>query len=218
MAIIRCPECKQKVSTDCTFCPKCGADIRKARARQQKSSRSALWAFLVFILICFTVAFLKKDTSKTASVKEDVTVIEDVSQYSIMSVDDLVGKLGEPVSKESWTNKTTKGNFEVETYSYDINSNHYEFIIANNSVVRLTIYSDQSWNGKGNLFSFKNKKQIPSMFGIELSKDAKTKDNNLSYITSPVSARIAVFNVQDVDSKNKTFGFIKVTYSNNYFD
>lgn len=219
MALIRCPECKQKISTDCEVCPKCGANIKKARVRQQKGGKVALWIVLGFILICFAIGLSTKNKSGAVENEEhSVAVIEDVNQYSKISTEALVGKLGEPVSDEKWTNKTAKGNFEVETYSYDVNSNHYEFIIADDTVVRLSIYSDQNWNGKGSLFSFEDKKQIPKMFGVELSKKSRINDTNSAYVVTQASDTVAAFNVQDMDSKNKTFSFVKITYNPDYFD
>lgn len=220
MALIKCPECKQKISTDCAVCPKCGADIKKARGRQQTSGKAALWVVLVFILICFAIAFSTKGKGMTASKEEEkISIIEDVNQYSQISTEELINKFGEPASKENWTNKTSKGNFEVETYSYDKDSNHYEFITTNNLIVRLTIYSAQNWTGEGDLFTYKNKKQIPNAFGVSLSEGAKVEvDNNSTYKISHVSDSIAVLDIQDMKPINGTFGFVKVTYNADYFD
>lgn len=126
--------------------------------------------------------------------------------------------MGEPSSKETWTNKTGKGNFKVVTWSYDKNSSHYEFIIADNSVVRLSIYSDNYWNGKGDRFVIYNtKERICEAFGITLGDNVKNvTDNNSTYTLSPVNDKVAVFDVQDIDSNS--YGFVKITYNLNYFD
>ena len=223
------------------FCPNCGEPSETVRENIQtppdppivatpikkKKGRGCLFAVLAVFIIPIIVGIIanlatKKpiiiNESTTSSKEASFVVLEDANQYSKISTDDLIGKLGEPISKEAWTNKTSKGTFELEIDSYDINSNHYEFIIADNTVIRLTIYSDQNWNGKGSLFSFNDKSQITSMFGIEPSKDSRTKDTNSAYLISNVSDSIMTFNVQDIDSKNKTFGFVKITYDNNYFD
>lgn len=229
MALIRCPECKQKISSDCTTCPKCGADIKKAQNRQSNLAKSIALIFGGFIFLCIVVGLMMKpektsDSSvavETTSNENTIPILEDVTQYGKISSDDLIQKLGEPVAKEEWTNKTSKGDFNVITYSYDINTNHYEFIIAEDLVVRLTMYSNKYWNNTGELFSFNDfeKEQLPQKFGITLSEQAEIKeDNNFTYIISPVSDGIEVFDVQDIDAKNKTFGLVKVTFDSNYFD
>jgi hypothetical protein len=211
LALIRCPECKQKISSDCVECPKCGANIERAFRRLQASGWLMLKVVLVFIFICYVLAFLNK---------KEVTVsfIEDVNQYSHISSEELISKLGEPVSKEIWTNKTSKGDFEVETYSYEKDSNHYEFIVAHNTVVRLKIYSNKTWNNEGDLFFYKNKKKIPSLFGVEISKDATIENENRYYKATSVSNTIATFDVQDIRPINDTFASVEVTYNDSYFD
>ena len=145
----------------------------------------------------------------TATQNTEATIIEDVVQFSRISVDELKAIMGEPVSAENWTNKTGKGNFSVTTLSYDKNANHYEFIIADNSVVRLTIYSEDYWNGTGNRFSYKGAKQnICKAFNVELSENAKkAADTNYAFKISPVNDKVAVFDIQDMDKE--TYGFLE---------
>lgn len=152
---------------------------------------------------------------------EPIKNVDNVNNYADISIKELKEKFGEPESTDKWTNKTTHGNFKLTTLSYTKNSNHYEFIIADNSVVRVTIYSSKYWNGTGDLFSYPsgNKDDIAKMFGVTLSNNAVLNcDNNNSYIYSPANEKIDVFNVQDIDINNNTFGFVKITYNNNYFD
>lgn len=143
------------------------------------------------------------------------SIIEDVVQFSRISAEELVAIMGEPVSKEDWkyNDKTP-----VTTYSYDKNANHYEFIIADNSVVRLTIYSEDYWNGTGNRFSYKGAKQdICKSFNVELGDYAKkAADTNYAFKISPANDKIAVFDIQDMDKE--TYGFVKITYNLNYFE
>lgn len=211
MALISCPECRQKISSDCVECPKCGANIKRAFQRLQAGGWLMLKIVVAIIFICYVIAFINK---------KEVTVsfIDDVNQYSHISTEELISKLGEPASKESWTNKTSKGDFEVETYSFEKDSNLYEFIIADNTVVRLTLYSEKAWNREGNLFFFKDKKEIPSLFGVEISKDAHIENENRYYKATSVSNTISTLDVQDIRIINNTFASVEVTYNANYFD
>lgn len=148
----------------------------------------------------------------------DVSVIENVEQYSRISREDLVTIMGEPASEEEWTNKTSKGDFLVTTLTYDKNTYHYEFIIADDAVVRLSIYSEQDWNNTGDLFTFSGEKEdITKLFNVTLGDNSKIiTDNSFTFIISPVNDKIASFNVQDIN--DDTFGLVKITYNLNYFD
>jgi hypothetical protein len=154
----------------------------------------------------------------TNNKSESVMIIEDVEQFSRISVEELKNIMGEPVSEESWTNKTSKGDFQFTTLSYDKDSNHYEFIIADNSVIRLSIYSDNYWNKSGDRFLINGEKSdICKSFNITLGDNAKkTAGTNYAYTLSPVNNKIAMFDVQDIDGE--TYGFVKITYNLNYFD
>lgn len=211
MALISCPECRQKISSHCVECPKCGANIERAFRSMKARGWNALKVVVVFMIICYVIAFLNK---------KEVTVsfIEDVNQYSQITAEELISKLGEPTSRENWTNKTSKGDFEVETYSFDKNLNHYEFIVTDNNVVRLKLFSEKAWNHEGNLFFFKDKKEIPSLFGVEISKDATIENENRYYKATSVSNAIATFDVKDIRLINNTFASVEVTYNANYFD
>lgn len=107
-----------------------------------------------------SIRFYTYGCSSTKNTSTTVSVIEDVEQYSRISKEDLIGIMGDPTSEEEWTNKTSKGNFLVTTLSYDKNTFHYEFIIADDAVVRLSIYSEQYWNNTGDRFTFTGKKKI----------------------------------------------------------
>lgn len=156
--------------------------------------------------------------SANATNDENIEVIEDVTQFSRISLEELKSIMGEPTSEEAWTNKTSKGDFAVTTIQYDKNSNHYEFIIADDSVVRLSIYSNAYWNNTGDRFSFTGEKSdIPKYFNVVLGDNVKkVTDNNFAYILSPVNDKVAEFNVQDIDEN--TYGCVKITYNLNYFD
>ena len=178
--------------------------------------------FIALIVIIMTVGTndVKNSNNQTSNNATDneTQIIFDAEKYSRMTKETLLSELGEPISVEDWTNKTSKGDFEVTTLSYDINSNHLEFIIADGSVVRLSIYSNAYWNNKGDKFIINGEKEdICKSFNISLGENTKVKtDNNKTYILSPVNNKVAMFNVQDINSN--TYGLVKITYNLNYFD
>lgn len=173
--------------------------------------------FIVLLVVIMKAGMNDVETSDNAS-NNQTQIIFDAEKYSRMTKENLISDLGEPASTEDWTNKTSKGDFEVTTLSYDINSNHCEFIIADDSVVRLSIYSNAYWNGEGDRFTINGEKEdICKSFNITLGENVKrTTDNNITYKLSPVNDKVAMFDVQDISSN--TYGFVKITYNLNYFD
>ena len=182
--------------------------------------KGCLTVIIVFFVICAGIGIIMSLTMDKVTNKksESVKIIEDAEQFSRISMEELKDIMGEPMSEEPWTNKTGKGDFEVITLSYDKGSNHYEFIIADDSVVRLSIYSDNYWNKSGDRFLITGEKSdICKSFNIILGDNAKkTADTGYSYTLSPVNNKVAIFDVQDIDGD--TYGFVKITYNLNYFD
>ena len=86
--------------------------------------------------------------------------------------------------------------------------------------MRLSIYSNQYWNGTGDLFSYSgDKENILKMFNVDAGESARIEtDNGVSYVLVSVNDAIAEFNVQDIDANAENFGFVKITYNANYFD
>lgn len=178
---------------------------------------------LAIVLIgCTTTGNQVSKEKKSEEVKsEEVVPILNANDYSRISTSELIEKMGEPESIEEWTNKTLKGDFPLTTYAYDGEGIHYEFVVAENVVVRATLYSSEWWSNEGEPFRYSNKDKsdLRLLFGIsDLGEHAKAKDNVVNYKITQVSDKIARFNVIDIDSENKTFGLAKITYNLNYFD
>lgn len=150
---------------------------------------------------------------------EQIEIIDDVTKYSKISVDDLKNIMGEPLLEENWSNQTSSGTYELTILSYDKDSNHYEFIIGDGVVVKLTIYSSMDWNGTGELFSYSgDKSDIPAMFGIKLGSNVENKgDTGYAYRISNVNDSIADVHVLEM-ADDCTFGMIKFTYDEHYFE
>lgn len=158
------------------------------------------------------------NVEESTTPEESTNVIFDASSVSKISSEELISKIGEPLEKEDWV---YNDSFNVCTYSYDIDGNHYEFIFAENSIIRLSIYSSLDWNGTGDDFHYvkDDKSDIFSMFGVSPSSNYSTKsDNGFTFRVGQVSDNISDFNVQMIDSTNKTFKLVKITYDEYYFN
>lgn len=208
-----CKHCQAVIDKKATVCPVCRKSVG--------TNTRALITFLVFALFTYVIVSNFLRITSVPITTETFTQIEDVKKYSLISVEELKNLFGEPNDEGTWTNLTSHGDVELTTLEYDINSNHYEFVIGDGLVVRLSIYSNQYWNRQGELFSYSsdNKDEILEMFGVTPDGTANLVcDNSFTYRYTPANDLIKDFNVQEIDSANKTFGFIKVTYDQTYFN
>ncbi|WP_353106265.1 hypothetical protein [Acetoanaerobium noterae] len=187
----------------------------------KKKRGCLMWGFILMGLLLMSsfIMAINRENENNIISNHEVTPIFNANEYGKITSNELVQKMGEPSTKEDWVNKTASGEFSVTTYEYDKDGIHYEFIIADDKVVRITLYSNKYWNDEGYFFTYEKKLDMLHLFGItEFSDDFKIADNSASYRIRPVSDTIEDFWIPDMDSKNKTFGLVKITYDMNYFN
>ncbi len=164
--------------------------------------------------LCFGISRIAQNPEKYQHQDETVSVVFDCSKYSRISAEELKNELGDPKSLEDWNNETSKGDFQMQIYGYDFSDSYGEFILCEDSVVELRLFSDSKWKVEGS-----NSDNIFTMFGIEPGENAKkTVDTGTTYKFSPVSDKVAKVEFYNFDEENRTFDTIYVTYNLNYFD
>lgn len=174
---------------------------------------------LLFIILLATSIFFGCASGTSDNIK--VPVIFDAPSVSRISAATLVEKFGDPESTETWKSETSKGTFDMLIYCYSKDGNYYEFFIADDSVVRMNIYSENEWYNKGNDFTYfkKNKSDTLEMFGITPTSDVEiATDNEMAYRLRNVSDQVSDFWIPILDASNKTFGSVKITFDANYFE
>lgn len=142
--------------------------------------------------------------------------IIDANKYSGITSEELVKEMGEPEKIDEWNNTKSDGTkYPVKTYIY--NSNKYEFLVADNKVIRLSVYSDKYMTGEGEDFNLNSKEDIFPMLGIEPSDNlTNVVDNNVALRYQMVSDKIADVWLPEV--KDKSFSMVKITYDLRYFE
>ena len=88
----------------------------------------------------------QKETSS-----EEIPVILDADAYSRISSEQLVELLGEPKSTEDWNNENSKGTFQMQLYTYDLDGMYAEFILYENTVVKIRCFATEPWEIKNNI-------------------------------------------------------------------
>lgn len=134
--------------------------------------------------------------------EESVEVLFDVTEYSRVSSDDLISNLGEPIEIE----EPYMGGY---LYSYDHDVGHLEFILHDDVVTRLNIWSDEAWNGEGDQFPY-DEEDTMKYFNVGSTRDFKVNDRGSTFTISPVSDEVAKFSMELIDED--VFDLLKITY------
>lgn len=149
--------------------------------------------------------------------KPKVEVMLDVNKFSRISSSELVKIMGEPEKIDDYEWKVPRTNESIVGKIYIYDENKYEFILFDDSVVRLNIYSGTYMGYDDSTMTFNEVQDIFAMFGIEPNKDLKKiSDTNYALRYSPVSDKVADVWIQEV--KGNEFGIAKITYDLNYFE
>lgn len=169
---------------------------------------------LMFIgALAFGISRIVQTPEQYQSDKE-IPVILDCSKFSRISADELKKELGEPKNIEDWNNQTSNGEFQMQIFTYDFEDYYGEFILYEDTVVKLHLFSNSEWKIEGSKFD-----NVFTMFGIVPGENArKTVETGVTYKFSPVSDKVAQLEIYNYDKENRTFDTVYVTYNLNYFD
>lgn len=170
-----------------------------------------VFGFLFLFGLIFGITQMIQNPEKYSTTNNNeessVKTLIDSSQFSRISISELIEIMEEPDNIEKWNYKSPNGNeYDAITYSYG----DYEFLIIDGSVVRFNFYGKQTFKTENDLFS---------LFGIKPSENIKkVVDNNLTLKYHLVSNKIAEFLITNINKENKSFDTVKITYNLNYFD
>ena len=141
--------------------------------------------------------------------KENVTY--DITQFANITGEQLIELLGKP---DNISNGKCTGSFEIPCTNYDYNNledyGEVSFVLVKNKVVRLTSYKD---------YKYSNLKNILSDFNIQKSENCTTVVNNDTALRYRCpNDNIDDFWITSIDEKNKSFGFLQITYDMEYYE
>jgi len=168
----------------------------------------------VLLLICMVLLLAACGNSNETISKEDVLI--DANQFAKITSEELVAILGEPESIEDYEWSVPKTGESIVGKLYIYKKNKFEFVLFDNSVARLNVYSGQYWGYDDSVIEFQSKEDIFSMFNIESNNNMKKiEDTNYALRFSPVTDTIADLWIQEI--QENTLGIAKITYDLNYF-
>jgi len=171
----------------------------------------------IFVLLIIIGAIVGNNENSPKNIDKSVELVIDVNQFSRISSSELVEIMGEPEKIEDyeWRVPSTNESIVGKMYIYD--KNKYEFILFDDMVARLNIYSGSYMGYDNSKMTFKNEKDIFAMFAIEPNERLKKiADTNYALRYSPVSDKVADVWIQEINGNE--FGIAKITYNLNYYE
>ena len=171
----------------------------------------------ITLLVCLAlfVSILTGCGKTESASKKETEQLMDVSQYSRITSEELIAKLGDSEGKfeENWTNPGTGTEYKMTSYDYTLEGYYTEFLVIENEVVRMNIYSSDNPENK---FILSEPKDILSLVGITLRDSLNVVEENEGTARySSVSDQVGeVWATLD----NKTVDILKVTFNLNYFN
>lgn len=172
----------------------------------------------IIILLIILGAIVGNDKNQSNKKEEKTAeLVIDANQFSRISSSELIEILGEPEKVEDYTWKIPKTNESIVGKLYIYDRNKYEFILFDDRVVRLNVYSGQFMGNDDSKMKFESEDDIFAMFGIEPNKRfRKVADTNYALRYTPVSDKVAEVWVQEINGNE--FDIAKITYNLNYFE
>lgn len=171
---------------------------------------------VIFTLVILVLLSACSTGNTNTSSDKPIEPIIDATQFSKINSTQLVGIMGEPEKIEDfeWTVPKTNQSIVGKLYIYE--KNKFEFILFDDVVTRLNVYSGQYWGYDESTFNFEEKDDIFPLFGLEYdNKIKKVADTNFALRYTPVSDKIDDVWIQEIE--DKTFGIAKITYDPSYF-
>ena len=86
----------------------------------KKVIKLVVLAIVVIFVIMVVKDISKNPIQKKETSSEEIPVILDADAYSRISSEQLIELLGEPKSTEDWNNENSKGTFQMQLYTYDL--------------------------------------------------------------------------------------------------
>lgn len=246
MALIKCEECGKEISDKAKTCPNCGVPLNEIIQEAAESNaannyykgnissmpyvgkkKSGCLKFFIIILFgCMLLSYIsvityeengdgQQDEQKSKNNKDE-SIIINAEQFWRISPEQLIEIMGEPEEIEERDFDTGVDTYPSISYKYE--DGRYNFLIIENCVVKLTVYSPKYKESNGEGFTYKSENQIFTMFGIKMSNDTvRTANTGYALRYQLVTDKIEDFWVTDIDSENKTFNIVNITYDQGYF-
>lgn len=171
---------------------------------------------LLFIIMCILVGCSSTNGESSTQTNDNVQVIIKAEDYSRITSEELTTRLGEPTSIEDYTYVAATSGETIDGTLYTFGNGKFEFIVADNMVVRLHVNSGEYWGYDDSTFEYLGEKSVFQMFNITPSDSLKkTADTGVSLRFSPVNDKVADLWIHSIEDDK--FGSAYITFNLNFF-
>lgn len=216
MSMIKCRECKKKISSQSKTCPHCGAPVPEPKLSQppigkKTKNYGCLISVLIFIAIV-VFAISNSNKSKNDNISDQVPVVFDAARFWVeengekrpMHEQEIISLIGDPESVDEWNYKTGTGlQYPIRSLSYEGGKYIYEF--NNDYLLRIQITKP---------FEYTNKNNFIKMFNLSNYINTTIDDNNINYH----AYNCGVADLWLMDITDTTIGTSYITYFSGVFD
>lgn len=209
-----CKQCGNKVPDNTKFCPNCGFPSNQRGSvvpPPKKRKKGCLIAFLIAfaVFVIAVVGGIISGVNGDAGNKDKPDLIVNALDYAGKSVEEIQSIVGDlkdagNVNLTDATGKSVKGKV------YNLPNSNTSFTFINDKLVSFQYWASDPIN-------YNREKDIIQMFGITPADNMKQETNTGSALQySSVSDKVSEFWIQDMDSKEKTFSIVKITFDSNF--
>lgn len=166
--------------------------------------------------MCLLVGCSSTNGESSTKTDDNVQVIIKAEDYSRITPEELKTKMGEPTSIEDYPFVASSSGKTIDGTLYTFENGKFEFIVADNMVVRLHVNSGEYWGYDDSTFEYLGENSVFQMFNITPSDNLlKTADTGVALRFSPVNSKVADLWLHSIEGD--TFGSAYITYNLNYF-
>lgn len=170
------------------------------------------------LLLMLMLVSLVGCSETTQEVATEVIILDAVP-FSKVTSEELVKSMGEPEEIEDyeWSIPATGEKIVGKLYIYE--KGRYEFLLFDDVVARLSAQSGAYWGYDDSTFTFNSGSDVLASFGI-IETDAMKRTVNTGFVEKyrPVAEGIEEVEIHDINTDTNTFGLIRITYDNSFFD
>lgn len=113
--------------------------------------RTGLIAVVILVgALGFGIFRITQNPDKYQKQEEQISVALDCSKFSRISTKELITELGEPKETDNWNNQTSKGEFQMQIFTYDFEGFYGEFILYEDNLEAARDFFITYFNAKSN--------------------------------------------------------------------
>lgn len=199
MAMIKCPECGQEISSEVKCCPNCGFPIKKNRKLPVKTIGIVSFILILILIpiVCVVISYNRLDENEQSDVDRVYKAISDIGTVNIYSENNIIS------AENLYASLSEKCQRHVK--------NHKELVEARNSYDKLKAEDTIKRISEIGKVTSKSKNKIDSAESSyeSLTNEQKKLVSNIDDLTN-AKKQFSLLKIEDVSEKIKQIGNVTI--------